>query len=134
VGITPELWETVKTLFQEALQRPSAERIFFLEQNCSNSDVRREVITLLAGYKEADDFLSEETAAKTRVGRLRAGDILAGRFNIQHFIAAGGMGEVYAAEDLELREQVAIKIISPEILQAHQRLRVSSEKSSWLAR
>jgi serine/threonine protein kinase/Tfp pilus assembly protein PilF len=118
VGITPELWETVKTLFQEALQRPSAERIFFLEQNCSNSDVRREVITLLAGYKEADDFLSEETAAKTRVGRLRAGDILAGRFNIQHFIAAGGMGEVYAAEDLELREQVAIKIISPEILQA----------------
>jgi serine/threonine protein kinase len=121
VGITPELWETVKTLFQEALQRPSAERIFFLEQNCSNPDVRREVITLLAGYKEADDFLSDgrlERAAKTRVGRLRAGDILAGRFNILQFIAAGGMGEVYAAEDLELRERVAIKIISSEILHA----------------
>src|SRR5262249_17887981 len=121
VGITPELWETVKSFFQVALERPPAERISFLEQNCPDLDIRREVASLLAGYEEAGSFLSDgrlDGDASAKVGRLRSGEILAGRFNILHFIAAGGMGEVYAAEDLELRERVAIKIISSEILQA----------------
>ncbi len=38
--------------------------------------------------------------------------ILAGRFRIVRFIAQGGMGEVYEAEDLELRDHVALKTIS----------------------
>jgi serine/threonine protein kinase/tetratricopeptide (TPR) repeat protein len=121
VAITPELWQTVKTLFHAVLERPPAERTAFLEQNCSDPDIRHEVATLLAGYKEAGAFLSDgrlDAAAKPEVGRLRPGEILAGRFNILRFIAAGGMGEVYAAEDVELREHVAIKIISPEIVQA----------------
>jgi serine/threonine protein kinase len=42
---------------------------------------------------------------------------LAGRFRIIRFIAAGGMGEVYEAEDLELRERVAIKTIPSDLLQ-----------------
>jgi serine/threonine-protein kinase len=39
------------------------------------------------------------------------GDLLAGRFRIARFIAAGGMGEVYEAEDLELAARVALKTI-----------------------
>jgi eukaryotic-like serine/threonine-protein kinase len=50
-----------------------------------------------------------------RSDRLSAGRILAGRFRIRRFIARGGMGEVYEAEDLELREQVALKTILPAI-------------------
>jgi eukaryotic-like serine/threonine-protein kinase len=42
--------------------------------------------------------------------------VLAGRFRIVRFIAGGGMGEVYEAEDQELRERVAVKIIRQEIL------------------
>ncbi len=42
-----------------------------------------------------------------------AGDLAAGRFRIVRFIAQGGMGEVYAAEDLELREHVALKTVRP---------------------
>jgi serine/threonine protein kinase len=44
-----------------------------------------------------------------------AGDLLAGRFRIVRFIAQGGMGEVYEAEDLELSGQVALKTIRSEI-------------------
>lgn len=44
-----------------------------------------------------------------------AGDVLAGRYRIVRFIARGGMGEVYEAEDTELRERVALKTIRPEI-------------------
>jgi eukaryotic-like serine/threonine-protein kinase len=37
--------------------------------------------------------------------------VLANRFRVLRFIARGGMGEVYEAEDLELHERVAIKCI-----------------------
>jgi tetratricopeptide (TPR) repeat protein/TolB-like protein len=43
------------------------------------------------------------------------GDLLAGRFRIIRFIARGGMGELYEAEDLELHEHVALKAMRPEI-------------------
>ncbi|MFP2924713.1 serine/threonine-protein kinase [Pyxidicoccus sp. 3LG] len=45
---------------------------------------------------------------------LRADEVVAGRYRVLRFIAAGAMGEVYAAEDLTLREQVALKLIRPE--------------------
>src|SRR5215813_2390305 len=49
--------------------------------------------------------------------RFCVGELLAGRFRIIRFIAAGGMGEVYEAHDLELGEHVAIKAIHSEILE-----------------
>jgi serine/threonine protein kinase/tetratricopeptide (TPR) repeat protein len=48
---------------------------------------------------------------------LLPGDLLCDRFRIVRFLAAGGMGEVYEAEDLELREAVAIKTLRSHIAQ-----------------
>ena len=45
----------------------------------------------------------------------RTGDIVAFRFRIVRFLALGGMGELYEAEDLELQERVALKTILPHI-------------------
>lgn len=45
---------------------------------------------------------------------LETGTILAGRFRIERRIGAGGMGQVYAAEQLGLDRSVAIKVISPQ--------------------
>ncbi|HTM19842.1 MAG TPA: serine/threonine-protein kinase [Kofleriaceae bacterium] len=47
---------------------------------------------------------------------LRAGEILAGRYRVSRFIAGGGMGEVYEADDALLRESVAVKLLRPELL------------------
>ena len=49
-----------------------------------------------------------------------AGDTVAGRYKIVRFVARGGMGEVYEAEDVELRGRVALKTIRPEIALDHQ--------------
>jgi len=49
----------------------------------------------------------------------RPGDLVSGRFRIVRFIARGGMGELYEAEDLELEEKVALKTIRPEIAADH---------------
>jgi TolB-like protein/Tfp pilus assembly protein PilF len=43
--------------------------------------------------------------------------MLSGRFRIIRFIARGGMGEVYEAEDVELRELVALKTLRAGVAQ-----------------
>ncbi|MEO8502846.1 MAG: tetratricopeptide repeat protein [Acidobacteriota bacterium] len=44
-----------------------------------------------------------------------AGDLVAGRYKIKSFLARGGMGEVYEAEDLELNSEVALKTVDPRV-------------------
>ena len=69
-------------------------------------------------------------ADATHVTRLvqtfRTGDVLCDRFAVTRFIARGGMGELYEAEDRLLGDRVALKTIRPEIAldhRAHQRFR-----------
>jgi tetratricopeptide (TPR) repeat protein len=53
-------------------------------------------------------------AAATRplAPQLLEGEVLAGRYCVQRFLARGGGGEVYEAEDLELGVRVALKTLS----------------------
>jgi TolB-like protein len=45
----------------------------------------------------------------------RRGELLQKRFKVLRFIAKGGAGEVYEAQDLELRCPVALKVARPEV-------------------
>ena len=44
----------------------------------------------------------------------RTGEVIAGRYEVERFIAHGGMGEVYQVHDRELGESVALKTILPK--------------------
>lgn len=120
--ISPEKWETVKTLFAAALELPAEKRPAFLRLECADSTLRQEVDRLLIEHGQAGSTLSHApfgnpAPPRHLSPRFESGKILAERFRILRFVAAGGMGEVYEAEDLELKECLAIKTIQPEALQ-----------------
>ena len=48
-------------------------------------------------------------------GELTPGSIFAGRYRIIEELGKGGMGKVYEALDIEIKEKVALKLIKPEI-------------------
>ncbi len=54
-------------------------------------------------------------STRTPGARFEAGTLLAGRYRVVAFLGKGGMGEVYRADDLELAQSVAIKILPARI-------------------
>src|SRR2546421_1666181 len=112
--------EDVKSLFEAALARPPEAWSSFLAECCPEPAVRNEVERLLACHREDPDFMSASSQNKGSLSESRpplkaAGDVLASRFRVVRFLSRGGMGEVYEAEDIELHEPVALKMIRPEI-------------------
>ena len=73
-------------------------------------------------------FLSyQDTLLRTPPGPpaqvLAEGTVLAGRFELRRFIARGGMGVVYEAEDRMLRARVAVKVLLGAVPDAEERIR-----------
>jgi len=104
--MSPERWERIKELFEEARERPEPDRSPFLVEACQNDEeLRREVESLLSGERNAGDFLQAPvvripvTQSSNRNPSLTfsSGQIISGRFKVLRFIGHGGMGEVYEA-------------------------------------
>ena len=55
------------------------------------------------------------TCGHVLAATLRLGSVVAGRYEIQQQLGKGGMGVVYRAHDKLLDEQVAIKVLRPEV-------------------
>jgi eukaryotic-like serine/threonine-protein kinase len=119
MGISPDEWERVKVLLEEALRLRSEEVPAFLDRAAASGDVRRELERLLTYRDEAAAFLSSPVLPQVDEPgvsyRLNSGRILCRRFRIVRFVAAGGMGEIYEARDQELQETIAIKTIRRDL-------------------
>jgi len=141
MGISPEQWDEVKELYGEALECLPAERLALLQRKAADEIVREEVRRLLAEHDDLGSFLSTPPFIDSHhkptesPERLADGEVLAGRFRIINFIAAGGMGEVYKALDTRLDRIVVLKFLPKKLAedrQALERLRLEAKAASAL--
>jgi serine/threonine-protein kinase len=124
-------WEDIEAVFAEAVALDATGRAAVLDASCAGRpDLRREVESLLASHDLTGDFLQARTvAAVTEVaqhapsaavtdpeagGRLRPGHLV-GHYRVVEWVAAGGMGDVYRAEDLALGRAAALKLLRRSI-------------------
>lgn len=140
--MTPERWKQVNALFHEALERdPGARDTFLLERTRTDTDLHREVESLLLAHASTEGFL--DTPAWGVAPELMFEDhevTLTGRtlgpYKVLEEIGRGGMGIVYAAEDTRLGRTVALKALPPDYTRdpvRRERLRREARAAASLA-
>jgi eukaryotic-like serine/threonine-protein kinase len=131
--MTPERWKQIDELAQGALERGGDKREAFLDERCAGDEgLRREVESHLAYQQQASQFLEEPAfkhAAELIADPQTETESMEGRtlshYSILRKLGAGGMGEVYLAQDNTLNRKVAIKFLSQDSVvgeQARKRL------------
>jgi serine/threonine-protein kinase len=120
--MTPERWQQVKNLFHAALELDASQRAAFLDEACAGDpSLRRQVEALMASHEGAPSFLEApalEVAAQMMAQEQANSPVrqTIGPFKIVKRLGAGGMGEVYLAEDTRLGRKVALKLLAPALV------------------
>ena len=132
-----ENWQQVRNIFDGALKHAPDERPRFLDKVCANDEeLRREVESLLSSLDSAESFMETPAVAKVadiieaETNKLKTGKRF-GHYEIIEQIGAGGMGEVFLAQDKKLDRKVALKVLPSEFARdAYQMSRFVREAKS----
>ena len=119
---SPQRWKQIESLFHESLTVPAALRAGFLEERCAgDAALQTEVETLLEFEAAPMDLIEQpvinaahDFATGSAGRRVSRGDVI-GHYEIVSFIGAGGMGQVYLAQDTMLGRKVALKVLVPAL-------------------
>lgn len=116
-------WNRLKAIFERAaeIEDPILADAFLKAECGGDTELLEEARRLIELHHEDGLALDgSPVVGMTNFGQIlggrvwEAGQLLAGeRFRIVRFLGEGGVGEVYEAEDLELKQHLAIKTLHP---------------------
>ena len=115
--LDPARWRRVDELVAAALQLAGEERERFLARECAgDTELRREVDSLLAGEARAADFLDPDSSPVVAPRPLAGEDDpwierCVGGFVLKRLLGSGGMGRVYEAWQESPGRAVAVKVM-----------------------
>jgi Tol biopolymer transport system component/predicted Ser/Thr protein kinase len=107
--MTPERWQKVEQLFQQALKLAPGGRASFLAQATGGDDEIRHAVEMLLAQSSPHTSPTPFVPDAALSTILPEGSRL-GPYEIEGLLGSGGMGKVYRAVDTRLGRPVAIKI------------------------
>ena len=124
--LSPEDFERLKTLFEQAADLSPVERLAFVERECgSNAPLRAELERALEGLSGPDVLDRIQSLPAVHAG------LHIGPYKLLEKIGEGGMGDVYAAEQLApVVRRVALKVIKPGMDSAQVVARFEAERQA----
>lgn len=128
--MSPDKWQRVVEIFEQALTLPENDRAPWIADVCAGDvELQRELDGMLKAHNAAGTFLESPPAdniaalvGKEIAPELNVGQIVA-HYRIISRLGVGGMGEVYLAEDTKLSRKVALKILPSSMTSDPDRLR-----------